>query len=135
MNVKPLRVGLHYSPPTIIVEYMDDLTGKRYHRRIGLPYLKVTDDSLALAARVKVKFQAYLGDVSKRQLERLIQRLQDNCDDALLGNTPLGHSPTISDALIRSDLSRSSPETVVSRSSYFEHRSFKPSDWNEDIQL
>jgi hypothetical protein len=140
--MKPLRLGLHYSPPTIIVEYLDESAGKRYHRRIGLPFLKVTDDPIALSARLKVKFQAYLGDVSTKQLERLIRRMQDNCDDALLGQSTPNQSPLISGAFMKS-----SPETVTSQDFdvhfglgfgkvvNFDRKSFKPSDWGEDIQL
>jgi CEP19-like protein len=163
MKIDPLRLGLHYSPPTVIVEYRDDSSGKRYHRRIGLPFLTSSDDSHPLALRLKDKFSEYLGEVSTRQLERLIKKLQDNCDDAFLGSSSVAYSPLISDAFhVRSpspDLNKATPDSLASAKKdmdvqffanrlnpgdhgfiydkvvNFDRSNLKPSGWDEDIQL
>lgn len=163
MRINPLRLGLHYSPPTIIVEYKDDANGKRYHRRIGLPFLTAKEDRIALAIKLKLKFEDYLGQVSRHQLERLIKRLQDNCDDAILSKSPIAYSPSMSDAVYQRtpspDLNKASPESLANakkdmdvlffanftkpgdpRFVYdkvvdFDRKNLKPSGWDEDIQL
>ena len=155
MRINPLRLGLHYSPPTIIVEYKDDATGKRYHRRIGLPFLTANEDCNALATKLKVKYEEYLGHVSRNQLQRLIQRLQDNCDEAIMSKSPIPYSPDMSDAVYQRtpspDLNTVSPESLAnakkdvlffasfSKSSQpnveFDRKTLKPSAWDEDIQL
>eukprot|EP00391_Amoebophrya_sp_Ameob2_P000246 CAMPEP_0179006370 /NCGR_PEP_ID=MMETSP0795-20121207/14506_1 /TAXON_ID=88552 /ORGANISM="Amoebophrya sp., Strain Ameob2" /LENGTH=376 /DNA_ID=CAMNT_0020701103 /DNA_START=1487 /DNA_END=2617 /DNA_ORIENTATION=- len=76
--VTPKRFGLKYDPPQVVLEYLEEGSGKLFHRVMGLSKLKPDTDPLKVALKLKEKNEDYLSDdkVSIEQLVSLISKLQ-----------------------------------------------------------
>eukprot|EP00928_Gymnodinium_smaydae_P051422 TRINITY_DN34961_c0_g1_i1.p1 TRINITY_DN34961_c0_g1~~TRINITY_DN34961_c0_g1_i1.p1 ORF type:complete len:249 (+),score=71.09 TRINITY_DN34961_c0_g1_i1:152-898(+) len=90
-EICPKRFGLHYDPPSIVLEYLQVSTGKYFHRRIGLRRLRATSDPARVAEKLRQKNLALLAEdkVSFDQIVALVAKLQLG----LLGNSAAAGAP------------------------------------------
>lgn len=73
----PKRLGLKYAPPSIVIEWMQQSTGRLFHRRIELVGLCPTSDSALIAEELRKKNELLLSEemVSFCQLLSLVDKL------------------------------------------------------------
>lgn len=78
-SVSIKRFGLRYSPPSIVVEYENEDTGKLFHRRIEFLEQLLNSDAKHIAGKLREKHAVLLGEdkVSMEQLESLVRKLQE----------------------------------------------------------
>ena len=76
----PKRLGLNYSPPQIVIEYLAPSTGKLYHHKMRLHKFKKEKNNAEIIKELYERHQIYLDKkkVSSEQLVRLIERLKQN---------------------------------------------------------
>jgi hypothetical protein len=86
----PKRFGLKYDPPTIILEYLIPSSGKLYHHKMKMPYLKADSDTYDVIEGLKKKHATYFvgNKVADAQIKNLVEKLKKKADlDGIVGGT------------------------------------------------
>uniref|UniRef100_A0A7S4UFU2 Uncharacterized protein n=1 Tax=Alexandrium monilatum TaxID=311494 RepID=A0A7S4UFU2_9DINO len=74
----PLRFGLTYNPPAIVIEWLQSSSGRLFHRRIKLLDLGPSSDPACIAEAMRQMNEVLLSEhkVCFEQLVALVQRVQ-----------------------------------------------------------
>lgn len=76
-EIEPRKVGLIFSPPTIVLEYWaPEPKNEMMQRHVELPLLTSNDDATAVARYVCKQNASYFAAVKPAQVARLVARLQ-----------------------------------------------------------
>ena len=76
-DIEPRRLGLKYTPPTLVVEFWIPQTSTLMHRLMELPNLSPDQDPAELEAKIRRKNRAYFTNIQPEQVKRLIVQLQE----------------------------------------------------------
>ena len=82
-TIKAKRLALQYHPPTIILQYACDETGRLRMRSMPVRGVRVTSDPEAVAQKLVERHPEHLGPnvVPLHQITRLCQKIIDNKAD------------------------------------------------------
>merc|ERR1719253_283767 len=76
-EIEPKKVGLIFSPPTIVLEYWaPEPKNEMMQRHVELPALTSNDDAVAVAKYLVKQNQSYFASIKETQVARLVARLQ-----------------------------------------------------------
>jgi centrosomal protein CEP19 len=89
-DIEPRRLGLKYTPPTLVVEFWMPRKSKLMHRLVELPKLSPDQDPTELEAKIRRKNPAYFTNIKPEQVKRLIVQLQKRSASAASSKVAAG---------------------------------------------
>jgi hypothetical protein len=75
-DIEPRRLGLKYTPPTLVIEFWMPETSKLMHRLVELQEHSLDQDPVALEAKIRRSNLPYLTKIKPEQVKRFLVILQ-----------------------------------------------------------